>query len=130
MNYDKELNENIERNKKYLEEYKTWLEDKGMSEKTIKKYVINADFFANSYLNYYDITKVEDGICDIYGFLDWNIEKSLGMSKNSLENTIAALKSFYRFMVDNNYVDNLEYKKTFNYIKENMNELLKQIDRF
>ena len=59
---------------------------KGLVKKTIRKHLSNVDLYINDYLNYYDITKVEDGMSSVHSFLDgWFIEK---WNQNSMHNYI------------------------------------------
>lgn len=51
-------------------------------------------------------------------------------SRNSLKETSASLKKFYQYMSENNYVDVNDYKETFDFIKNNMDELLESVDEF
>ena len=84
---------------------------KGLVKKTIRKHLSNVDLYINDYLNYYDITKVENGISSVHSFLDgWFIEKCLWASKNSLKETAASIKKFYQFMSENDYVSVADYK--------------------
>ena len=131
MDYGKEMNENAKRNEKYLKEFENWLNKKGLVNKTIKKHLNNTDLFINDYLNYYDITKAEDGLGEVFMFLDdWFIEKCMWSSRNSLKETAASLKKFYQYMSENNYVGVNDYKETFDFIKNNMDDLLEHVDEF
>ena len=87
--------------------------------------------FINDYLNYYDIVKAENGLEEVFPFLNgWFIEKCMWSSRNSLKETVASLKKFYQYMSENNYVNVNDYKETFDFIKDNMNELLESVDEF
>ena len=131
MDYEKEMNENAKRNEKYLKEFENWLNKKGLVNKTIKKHLNNTDLFINDYLNYYDITKAEDGLGEVFRFLDdWFIRKCMWSSRNSLKETAASLKKFYQYMSENNYVGVNDYKETFDFIKNNMDDLLEHVDEF
>ena len=131
MNYEKEMKENIKRNEKYLNEFEKWLNKKGFVNKTIKKHLSNTELFVNDYLNYYDIIKVEDGLGEVFAFLNgWFVEKCMWSSRNSLKETFASLKKFYQYMSENNYVDVNDYKETFKFIKDNMDKLLECVDEF
>ena len=131
MDYKKKMNENNKRNEKYLQEFEKWLNKKGLVNKTIKKHLNNTSLFINDYLNYYDITKAEDGLGEVFMFLnDWFIRKCTWSSRNSLKETAASLKKFYQYMYENNYVDFNDYKETFDFIKNNMDELLESVDEF
>ena len=77
-NYDKKVEENIERNKKFIEEFKVWLNEKGLVKKTIKKHLSNIDLYLNSFLNYYEVETMEVGINRIDSFLgDWFVRKCM-----------------------------------------------------
>lgn len=131
MDYDLKLKENIKRNEKFIDEFEKWLIEKKLSDKTINKHLNNIDLYINNYLNYYDITKVEDGMTCIHSFLDgWFIEKCLWASKNSLKETAASIKKFYQYMSENNYVSVEDYKDMCSFIKENMDDFLEQVDAF
>ena len=45
------------RNKKYLKGVKNWLQEKGLTDKTITRHINNTALFINDYLNYYDVFK-------------------------------------------------------------------------
>lgn len=131
MDYDEKVEENEKRNEKYINEFENWLTEKGLATKTIKKHLNNVDLYINMYLNYYDITKAEDGMNQIYLFLKgWFIEKCLWSSKNSLKETAASIKKFYQYMSENNYVSSEDYKDMCILIKDNMNDFLEQVDAF
>lgn len=82
-------------------------------------------------MNYYEITKVEDGIGEVYSFLSGLfIENCLWASKNSLKETATSIKKFYQYMSENNYVSVEDYNEMCSFIKENMYEFLEQVDAF
>jgi len=129
--YEIKREENEKRNEKYINEFEKWLNKKGLVPKTIRKHINNVDLYINDYLNYYDITKAEDGIDHIHSFLDgWFIEKCLWASKNSLKVTASSIKKFYQYMSENNYVSVADYKDMCSFIKDNMDEFLEQVDAF
>ena len=131
MDFEKRVKENIVRNEKYLSGFKKWLVKKGLANKTIKKHLSNTELFINDYLNYYDIVKAEDGLGDVFSFLNgWFIENCLWSSRNSLKETTSSIKKFYEYMCENNFVDIDTFKKTFRFVKNNMDELLEKVDEF
>ena len=82
-------------------------------------------------MNYYEITKVEDGIDEVHSFLSgWFIEKCLWASKNSLKETAASIKKFYQYMSENNYVSVEDYNEMCYFIKDNMDEFLEILEEF
>lgn len=131
MDYEIKMNKNVKRNEKYLNGFEKWLNKKGFTNKTIKKHLSNTDLFINDYLNYYDIVKAENGLEEVFPFLNgWFIEKCMWSSRNSLKEIVASFKKFYQYMSENNYVNVNDYKETFDFIKDNMNELLESVDEF
>lgn len=129
--YEIKREENEKRNEKYINEFEKWLNKKGLVPKTIRKHINNVDLYINDYLNYYDITRVEDGMDCIHSFLDgWFIEKCLWSSKNSLKVTASSIKKFYQYMSENNYVSVADYKDMCSFIKDNMDDFLEQVDAF
>ena len=87
--------------------------------------------YINDYLNYYDIIKAEDGVGDVYSFLDgWFIEKCLWASKNSLKETASSIKKFYQYMSENNYVSVSDYKDMCFFVKENMDMCFESLEAF
>ncbi len=131
LDYEIKIEKNRKRNEKYLKEFKQWLKGKGLSEKTIKKHLSNVDLYINDYLNYYDIIKAEDGVGDVYSFLDgWFIEKCLWASKNSLKETASSIKKFYQYMSENNYVSVSDYKDMCFFVKENMDMCFESLEAF
>ena len=131
MDYELKIEQNRKRNEKFIKEFESWLTEKGLVKKTIRKHLNNADLYINDYLNYYDVEKMEDGIYSIYGFLDgWFIEKCLWSSRNSLKETASSIKKFYQCMSELGYVAGDDYKKLCREIKDNMDEFLEQVDAF
>lgn len=70
VDYEIKVEENRKRNEKYIKEFEKWLNEKGLVKKAIRKHLSNVDLYINDYLNYYDVTKVEDGISSVHSFLD------------------------------------------------------------
>ena len=129
--YENKVDKNRKRNEKYIKEFEEWLSEKGLVKKTIRKHLGNVDLYINDYLNYYDVTKVEDGIDDIYSFIDdWFIRKCLWASKNSIKEMVASLKKFYQFMSDNDYVSVDDYKDMCSFIKDSMDDFYESLDDF
>ncbi len=131
MDYELKIEQNRKRNEKFIKEFESWLTQKDLVKKTIRKHLNNVSLYINDYLNYYDVEKMEDGIYSIYGFLDgWFIEKCLWSSRNSLKETASSIKKFYQCMSELGYVAVDDYKKLCREIKDNMDEFLAQMDAF
>ena len=121
--YEKSVKEQEKRNKKFLKEFKNWLDNKGLGEKTKRKHLDNMEFYLNDYLNYYEATKMEDGINMAYSFLnDWFIRKCLYASKTSIMENAASIKKFYKCMSELGYVKETDYEELAKEINDNMDE--------
>jgi len=129
--WEKKVEKNQKRNEKFINEFENWLKEKGLVKKTIRKHINNVGLYIDDYLNYYEATKMEDGIYSINGFLDgWFIEKCLWSSKNSIKETAASIKKFYKCMSEKGYVKEEDYKDLCAEIKENMEDYFEQMDAY
>lgn len=87
-------------NQPILNAFEVWLEQSGLSEKTIQIHVSNIDFFTN-YLVYYEPLKKLDeaNSGDLWMFLDdWFPRKALWASITSVTSYLASFKKFFRWM--------------------------------
>ena len=87
-------------NQPILDDFEAWLEQSGLSEKTVKTHVSNIDFFTN-YLVYYEplkkLDEAKEG--DVWMFLaDWFPRKALWASATSVKSYLASFKKFFRWM--------------------------------
>ena len=123
--YELELEENNKRNKKFIKNFEKWLNAQNLGKKTIRKHVNNIDLFINDYVNYYEVTKMEDGIGKVYSFLnDWFIRKCAWASVTSIKETAASIKKFYQCMSEEGYVSSDDYKFLCRMIKDNMDNFI------
>ena len=119
--YELNLKKNNKRNEKFLNIFENWLKDQKLVNKTIKKHLNNIDLYINDYLNYYEVTPMEDGVSMVYSFLsDWFIRKCMWSSVASIKETAASIKKFYQCMSEKNYIKNEDYKFLCQEIKNNM----------
>ena len=129
--YDKKVEENIERNKIFIEEFKVWLNDKGLVKKTIEKHLSNIDLYLNDFLNYYEVETMEVGINRIDSFLgDWFVRKCMWSSKNSIKENSASIKKFYKCMSEKGYVKEEDYNSLCEEIKDYMEDWLDNVDDY
>ena len=129
--YEVKLEENKKRNEKYLKEFEEWLRKKNLVNKTINKHLDNVEFYLNEFLNYYDITKMEEGVHEVYSYLSgWFIEKCLWATKTSIKENASSIKKFYNCMSEKGYVSVDDYKSLCEDIKENMDEILDNLEAF
>ena len=130
-NYEKEVNKNVKRNEKFLLEFEKYLEDKGLTDKTIEKHVSNMGLFLNDFLNYYEPTKMEDGPLEVYTFLsDWFIRKCMWSSKTYIKENASSIKKFYKCMSENNHISSKLYEELCKDIKNNMDYFLEVMDDY
>lgn len=131
MNVEIEMEENEKRNKKYLKEFKNWLQEKGLTSRTIGKHISNTDLFINDYLNYHEEIKTEDGVYEVIPFVTtWFVEKCAWASRNTAKDILASLKKFYQYMSENNYVSKEDYEEMCFSLKDNMDTILDEVDSF
>lgn len=129
--WEKKVEENHKRNEKFIKEFESWLIQKNLAKKTVRKHLNNASLYINDYLNYYDASTMENGIYYVHGFLDgWFIEKCLWSSRNSLKETATSIKKFYQCMSEKGYVSKDDYNELCSFIRKNMDEFLEQMDSF
>jgi len=121
----------MERNKKFIEEFKKYLTEQGLVLKTINKHISNIDLYLNEYLNYYETTKMEDGIYEVDTFFsDWFIRKCMWATKNSIKETASSIKKFYNCMQKLEYIKKEDYKQLCEEIKENMEYWLESLKEY
>ena len=89
------------------------------------------EFFLNTYLNYYEPTKMEDGPDKVFEFLsDWFIRKCMWSSKSSIKEYSTSIKKFYKCMSDNNHISSEIYEDLCEEIKENMDYFFELMDDY
>ena len=130
-NYEDNVIENRKRNDNFLNEFEKYLKKNKLSDKTIRNHVSNVDLYINEFLNYYDVTKMEDGMFEIGMFLgDWYVRKCLWSTSSNLKTTAASIKKFYKCMSETCYVDSNEYKKFCSFVKEGMDDWISEMDDY
>ena len=129
--YEKDKEQNIKRNKKFLNEFKTYMKKQKLSPKTIEKHLSNINFYLNEYLTYYDVKKMEDGVYEINMFLgDFFIRKCLWSNAHSIKENASSIKKFYKCMYELNYIDKESYDHLCLTIKEKMDNWLEELKRY
>ena len=126
--YEINLKKNKKRNEKYIKIFENWLNEQNLDKKTIRKHLDNIDLYINDYLNYYEVTKMEEGVREAYSFLsDWFIRKCLWSSVTSIKEMAASIKKFYKCMSEKGYIDNEDYQILCEEIKDNMDEFIETV---
>ena len=91
--------------------------------KTIDNHVENVDFFINDYLYDRNGLSFEEGIWYVDSFLgDFFIRKCMWSTPGTIKSTAASIKKFYKCMLDNDRIQQSDYKYLCEEIKEKMPE--------
>ena len=125
-NQDKIFNEN----EMHLKGFVTWLENKGLSSKTIKTHVSNVEFYINDYLGC-DLLDVTKGCYKVDRFLgDWFIKKAAWSSCAHIKSSASSFKKFYAYLLEKNVVTQEDYDDLCETIKECMQDWLEEMNRY
>lgn len=131
MDYEKELESMQKKNEVYLQEFQKWLKDKGLLEKTIRNHLSNVDLYINDYLNYYEITKMQEGCYSLNGFLgDWFIRKCMWSTGSTVKTTAASIKKFYQCMLELGHIEKDDYEFLYHDIKENIDDWVESVEAY
>jgi len=129
--YDEKVKEIRKQNDLYLEKFVEWLNNKGLSPKTIRNHVGNAEFYINDYLNYYDPTEMSDGCYHLDGYLgDWFIRKCMWSTGSSVKSNAASIKKFYLCMSELGYIEKNDYNYLCDEIKECLDEWVDSVESY
>ena len=119
-------------NQPILDAFRAWLQQSGLSEKTINNHVDNIDFFTH-YLVYYDdpLKKLDeaDG-SDVWMFLtDWFPRKAMWASATSVKSNIASFKKStnVQWMAETGRVSPATVADVLNTLKEGRDEFLETV---
>lgn len=114
-----------------LEDFKVWLRQKNLSDKTIKSHAENVDFYINEFLLYEAPTEPQDGADEISEFLGyWFIKKAMWASPAHIKGNAASLKKFYTFLHERGLVSADDLQELKETIKEEMSEWIGTVDRY
>ena len=101
LSYDERVRAINAYNQPILEDFRAWLEQSGLSEKTVENHVENIDFFTH-YLVYYDdpLKKLDEADnIDVGMFLtNWFPRKAMWASATSVKSYLASFKKFFHWM--------------------------------
>jgi len=130
LKHKKKRDEIFEVNETYLMGFVKLLENKGLSQKTIKAHVTNVEFYINDYLGC-DLMDVTKGCRRIDIFLGyWFISKAAWSSCAHIKSYASSLKKFYAFLLEQNVVEQEDYDYLCETIKENMQEWLQKMKSY
>ena len=116
--YEKEC-ERIRRvNDGLLTIFENDLQEKNLSEKTIRKHIENTDLLINHYLLREDALTMEHGIGYMDSFFYFFIHKCMWSTPSSVKGMAASLKKFYQCMMNHDQISDEDYTDFCNFIKE------------
>ncbi len=120
-------------NQPILDGFRAWLEQSGLSEKTVKNHVENIDFFTE-YLVYYDdpLKKLDEADSgDVWMFLvNWFPRKALWSSVTSVKSYLASFKKFFQWMGETGRVSPETVADVLTTLKEGRDEFLEAVAEY
>jgi site-specific recombinase XerD len=128
-NYDVQVRAIQAANQPILDAFEVWLEQSGLSEKTIQIHVSKIDLFTN-YLVYYEPLKKLDeaNSGDVWMFLDdWFPRKALWASITSVTSYLASFKKFFRWMGETGRVSPQAVADVLETLKEERGTFLRNV---
>lgn len=111
------------RNAAYLNEFREDLLSTGLKEKTINCHCFNVDFYINTYLLREEPLEMTYGTNSfrIDNFLgDFFIYKCMWSTPGTIKSTASSIKKFYSSMLQRGYIDESNYRKLIETIRDNM----------
>ncbi|TMF52533.1 MAG: integrase [Chloroflexi bacterium] len=113
-------------NQPILDDFRAWLEQSGLAEKTVRNHVDNIDFFTE-YLVYNEpLEKLDeaDG-SDVWMFLgDWFPRKAMWASESSVKSNMASFKKFFQWMGETGRVSPETVDDVLSTLKEGRDEFI------
>jgi hypothetical protein len=129
--YERECKKIREENQIILKRFKTWLQESGLSDKTIRKHLENVQFYINEFLLYEDAVKAKDGAHQIGFYLGyWFIKKAMWSSTAQIKASATSLKKFYTFMREQGKINREDLDFMKERIKKEMPEWIATMRRY
>jgi len=126
-----ELDEMTIKNNVLLDAFRSYLEAKKLSEKTIEKHTSNANFYINVFLPYEEPLEAAEGIEKIdYYFGYWFIRKAMWASATAIKENITSLKHFYTFMFHQGKIEQKDLNEMKQIIKLNKADWITTLHQF
>jgi hypothetical protein len=118
-------------NEQLLDDFESWLDQKNLTEKTVKKHIDNIDFYINRYLLYEDAIEPQEGVGHVNMFLGyWFIKKAMWATAASIKSNAASLKKFYTFLHERGSVSVEDLRDLKELIKEELPDWVATLDRY
>ena len=110
-------------NEELLALFEEELQDSGLSAKTVRRHLSNAEFYNNEYLLREEPRPMEDGITELDMFLGFFfIRKCMWSTPGTIKSTAASIKKFYKCMLNHGKISKDDYAYLCDDIKENMEQ--------
>ena len=113
-------------NQPILDDFRAWLEQSGLAEKTVRNHVDNIDFFTE-YLVYNEPLEklAEADGSDVWMFLgDWFPRKAMWASESSVKSNMASFKKFFQWMGETGRVSTETVDDVLSTLKEGRDEFI------
>lgn len=121
--YERECNKIRQTNEELLTLFEEELQDSGLSAKTVRRHLSNAEFYINEYLLREEPRPMEDGITELDMFLGFFfIRKCMWSTPGTIKSTAASIKKFYKCMLNHGKISKDDYAYLCDDIKENMEQ--------
>jgi len=104
---------------KLINGFEKWLEEKGLSYKTIDNHVRNISFFANQYLLRSEIKLLHESSNDTLFFLEgYFIDKCMWANKSSINSYISSFTKVYTYFYEKQMISKTELDVMKSELKE------------
>ena len=116
-------------NQPILDDFRSWLEQSGLAEKTVKAHVYNIGFFIE-YLVYYEpLKKLDEADSgDVRMFLaNWFPRKAMWASITSVKSNIASFKKFFQWMGETGRVSPETFVDVLDTLREGRDHFLEAV---
>lgn len=121
--YESGCNKIRQTNEELLTLFEEELQDSGLSAKTVRRHLSNAEFYINEYLLREEPRPMEDGITELDMFLGFFfIRKCMWSTPGTIKSTAASIKKFYKCMLNHGKISKDDYAYLCDDIKENMEQ--------
>ena len=121
--YERECDKIRQTNEELLTLFEEELQNSGLSAKTVRRHLSNADFYINEYLLREEPRPMEDGITELDMFLGFFfIRKCMWSTPGTIKSTAASIKKFYKCMLNHGKISKDDYAYLCDDIKENMEQ--------
>ena len=116
--YEKECEKIRSENAELLMLFRTELETRGLSQKTIRNHIDNVDLYINDFLLREDAEHMDIGLCRLDTFFYFFIHKCMWSTPGNVKTTAASIKKFYKCMMEHGRVEKEEYQDFCKELKE------------